>query len=165
MKTMGKLERLERNYDGDAVKVRSLVKTLRTNSLMELAREIIKVHSVVPIKQELEGLVDALIEANREYRITEGRELVGADGSPIVPAWFGGPGAGRLPKLPADAPEHKVAIAKAWNELLDKVNVLSSVGITYNPTTRRIELLADIDETYQSPNLYALGGNRLTKWD
>lgn len=137
-------ERVEQTYGPDARKTRDLIRHGRFISLPVLARALIPLISDLAERYELEQRLEAFLDANREYRVTEGLPMAVID-------WIGPPN-GML-SLPEGAPEHKGNLVAAWHALLQKVNHLSKVGIVKpqkmlfdtNPTA--IELLVDLDET------------------
>jgi hypothetical protein len=130
-------ERIDRTYAPDAKKARLVVRELATSSLVQLAEQI----AVVTAEQDVKHALQEKAEAFRDALATYAQEeLKGPD---FNIDWMG-PRNGIMPAMPDWAPEHKVALASAWNALLFAVNEATKVGVhklnRYSPITLQVEL-------------------------
>lgn len=130
-------ERLDRTYAPDAKKARLVVRELATHSLVQLAEHI----ATVTAEQNVKHALQEKAEAFRGALATYAREELKGPGFDI--GWMG-PRNGIMPAVPDWAPEHKIALAAAWNNLLFAVNEATKVGVQkmnrYMPITLQVEL-------------------------
>lgn len=133
-----RVDRLEATHAADAKKARQIVRQNFT-SLMLLARAIAQVTGDVKVKHGLEGAVERFSTACRVYM----KEELKPDGRVIE--WMG-VGHGVMPRLPDGAPEHKVELAEAWNDMLAKVNEATKVGVHKKHQNLPISLISEVDD-------------------
>ncbi len=129
--------RVDRTYAPDAKKARAIVRDEAAHSLAVLAEKIALVTGEQAVKHALQEKAEAFRTALRVYA----KEELKADGFDI--GWMG-PKSGIMPTLPTLTPEHKAALAKAWNDMLFAVNEATKVGVQklnrYQPITLQVDL-------------------------
>ncbi|MEN6527604.1 MAG: hypothetical protein ABFD65_14065 [Candidatus Polarisedimenticolia bacterium] len=133
-------ERVDRTYAPDAKKARAIVRDEATHSLAVLAEKIALATGEQAVKHRLQERAEAFRAALKEYAR---EELKAAD---FDIGWMG-PKSGIMPAMPTWAPEHKAALARAWNELLFAVNEATKVGVQKLNRYRPIELQVDLDDS------------------